>query len=88
MDEPRKLVEPVIDPVANAIENCELMIEEGIADVLAIRDGGSAARPSHNGTDYDEAYAQGRKDACRVILLSLRGREHVTSDDPPTERRT
>lgn len=81
-EQPRRLVvPPAISPVDNAIENAELMIEESIADILAIRGGGQAKKPSHYGIDYDEAYAQGRKDACRVILISLRGREHVTSDD-------
>lgn len=67
--------------VEHAIEHAELMIEESIDDLRAIRNGGQAKRPSHLGTDYDEAYAQGRKDACRVILLALRDREHVTSED-------
>jgi len=70
---------PALDPVQNAIEHCELIIEEGIEDIKSIREGGTAKRPSHLGVEYDEAYAQGQKDACRVILLCLRGREHTTS---------
>lgn len=82
MDQPRKLVEPPArSPLENAIAVCEEIIEEGIDDVVAIRAGGVAKRPSHLGGDYDLPYAQGRKDACRIVLLALRGREHITSED-------
>jgi hypothetical protein len=62
---------PEKSAVENAIEMCELMIEEGIADILSRRETGSARKPSHLGADFDEGYAQGKKDACRVILISL-----------------
>lgn len=82
MTEPHKLVVPsVLDPVQHAIEHCELMIEESIQDQRALDRGESVKRPSHLGKEHDYAYAQGRKDACRVILLALRDREHITSDD-------
>lgn len=79
----RPLITPLVEPVAltperDAIENAELMIEESIADVRALMAGKRAARPSHLGDDYDHGYAQGRKDACRVILIAL-GSENTTS---------
>jgi hypothetical protein len=77
-----RLTPPVEDsPLEASIKNCEAIIEEGVADVLALRDDRPAAHPSHRGHEYDEGYAQGRKDAARVILVSLRGSEHITSDD-------
>lgn len=78
------MTEPVFDDawkIRNAVETCELMIEESVAVVVAIAQGRSYPRPSHRGVEYDNAYAQGRKDACRVILLGLTGREHITSGD-------
>lgn len=54
--------------VENALEHCELMIDESIAD---LRDGPPRSRRSYRGEVYDEGYAQGRKDACRVIRLCL-----------------
>lgn len=79
---PQRLTEPpAISPIENAIENCEFMIEESIADRIAISEGERPKNRSFQGQDYDDGYAQGRKDACRVILLVLRGREHITSDD-------
>lgn len=62
---------PPLDPVQNAIENAELMIEESVRDSVAIEAGQSPAKPSYRGEEYDAGYAQGRKDACRVILISL-----------------
>ncbi len=80
---------PEQDPVDVAIEEAERMIEESIADGIAIAAGGTAAgsRCSHRGGDYDAAWAQGRKDACRVLLVALRGSEHITSDDVKRARR-
>lgn len=76
-----KLVEPApLDPVENAIETCELIIEEGIQVLEDIRAERYVSK-SHRGEEYDAAYEQGRKDTCRVILLCLRGSEHITSDD-------
>lgn len=72
---------PEITPVESAIEHCELMIEESIAAQLAIDSGRSPEKPSYRGNEYDDAYAQGRKDACRVILLCLGVEGSVTSDD-------
>lgn len=77
---------PLIPPteksaVESAIENCEMMIEESVEVVSAIKAGRAYNKPSFLGEDYDEAYAQGRKDACRVILISLGVKElGVTSD--------
>lgn len=81
-DGPKKLVEPPQLGIAvQAIELCEQIIEEGIDDVLSVLDGRSVSKPSFRGAEYDEGYAQGRKDACRVILFALSGREHITSED-------
>lgn len=71
---------PLIPPteksaVQNAIENCEMVIEESVEVVKAIREGREYKKPSFLGEEYDEAYAQGRKDACRVILISLGKKE-------------
>lgn len=73
-DQPGPLVEPPeITPIESAIENCELMLEESIADELELEATGRLASPrgSYLGYDHDYGYAQGRKDACRVILISL-----------------
>jgi hypothetical protein len=51
------------------VEHCELMIEESIETQRAIAAGEPHKNPSFRGEAYDAAYAQGRKDACRVILL-------------------
>lgn len=66
------LIEPEpLDEKREAIEHCELMLEESIDTILAIENGKSPKKPSFRGHDYDAAYAQGRKDACRVILICL-----------------
>jgi uncharacterized protein YheU (UPF0270 family) len=56
--------------IRNAVENCELMIEEAILRL---------------GTEEDESerrYLQGKKDACRVILLSFDPQHQMrTSED-------
>lgn len=71
-------------PEERAIEACLEIVERGVADVRAIKAGGMAQRPSFNGTEYDEAYAQGCKDTARTLLITL-GVEGlgVTSDDQP-----
>lgn len=86
-EQPRKLVEPpAISETQNAIENCELMIDESIEDALELEAGRPAKhRSSYNGPEYDAGYAQGRKDACRIILLSF-GRQHRTSVDARYDR--
>lgn len=69
---PGPLTEPAEQtPVERAVETCREIIRDGISDVLAVRAGRSPRQPSHQGTDYDAGYAQGRKDAARVVLLAL-----------------
>jgi hypothetical protein len=52
-------------------EHAELMIEESIEVIRAIDAGRDYPKRSHLGTEYDAAYAQGRKDACRVLMLCI-----------------
>lgn len=81
MDDMKLTVPQEVAPADAGVAVCEEIIEVGISDVRAIRQGRTARVPSYRGALYDEGYAQGRKDAARVILRELRGREHVTSDD-------
>lgn len=59
------------DLIAYAIRDAEEMIRDSIDQIIHIRDTGNSLKPSFLGADYDEAYAQGRKDACRVVLIAL-----------------
>lgn len=66
-----KLVTPETqDAAKDARETAELMIEQSIAVQRAIADGDDYQR-SHRGEEWDDGYAQGRKDACRVLMLSF-----------------
>jgi hypothetical protein len=57
--------------IENARENADLIIEESIAVQAAIRSNMPYDNPSHLGADYDDGYAQGRKDAARILMLSF-----------------
>lgn len=48
-----------------------MAIDEGVEDVRSIKDGERATRPSYRGEEYDEGYAQGRKDLARVLLSTF-----------------
>lgn len=60
-------------PAERAIELCHAIIAEGVETRLAIAGvpGATRGRRSYLGDEYDEAYAQGRKDAARAILITL-----------------
>lgn len=81
------IVPPDESVVAVAVENAVEIIEESVADILSINGGGKAKRPSYRGSEYDAAYAQGRKDACRVLLIDLGAADRdVSSSDVRTRR--
>lgn len=67
-------------------ETCEEILREGIADSRAFNEGRPVKRPSFMGEEYDAGFAQGRKEAARVILITL-GYSSVgpTSDNPDEE---
>lgn len=53
--------------IQNAIENAELMLEDSGKKKDIILDEGS-----DDGNGYELGYHQGRKDACRILLIGLR----------------
>lgn len=76
LNEPKEITEK-----ESAVETCELILEESIEDIFKIRHGNKCSKPSYRGEDYDLGYAQGRKDACRVVLLSFGIDKTITSID-------
>lgn len=66
--------------IKNAIENAHLIIEQSIAVIREL----DSPYPKR-GEAYEYGYAQGRKDACRVLLLSFGVQLTQTSEDKEGE---
>lgn len=80
------LVEPPEQtPEDRAVEVCLDIITEAVEDLVAMATGGQLGqrRRSYQGEEYDRGYDQGRKDAARMILISM-GR--MTLGPTTTER--
>lgn len=79
---------PERGPADRGIEMAKEIVEESVADALALATGGRVKHVAYRGKDYDVGYAQGRKDAARIVLIAM-GVEGVgtTTRNTPAERR-
>jgi hypothetical protein len=77
---PRKLVTPPERSVEEQVfEHAELLLAQALLDLRRLDTGRPSKRCPHRSEDFAEGYAQGTKEAARIILICI-GKEAVGLD--------